>query len=46
MTKVFVLRVVICPGCKGENVKGAWDRSEARWSGHCLTCGLRFWHRR
>lgn len=41
-----VVRVVICAGCKSENVAGNWSPNGLLWHGHCLTCGLRFWHYR
>lgn len=40
-------RVVTCAVCKSENVSGAWGHApDGDWYGHCLTCGLRFWHYR
>lgn len=39
-----LVRVVTCVGCKGEHLLGEWDTPGLRWHGHCLTCGLWFWH--
>lgn len=37
-------RVITCVGCKSENVAGNWNYARTLWRGHCITCGLRFWH--
>lgn len=37
-------RVITCVGCKSENVAGNWNYAQTLWRGHCITCGLRFWH--